>query len=97
MIATHLRKRKASHIDEQHPARERFRNALDQIPRSAAQQEKNRLARPIVADRAQDLEQGRHPLDFVDDHQTVAAAQYGLRRLGERLPRRGNLEIENPG
>ena len=42
MIGTHFREREAGHVDKQDPAGECFRYALDQIPRSAAQQKETR-------------------------------------------------------
>lgn len=90
-----LGEREAAHVHEEDPARERFRNPLDQVPRRAAQQQEDRLPAGRVADRPQRLEQPRQPSRLVDDHEALAPAQYPLRRARRRLTGRGDLQIEH--
>ena len=94
---SHLGQRKATHVDEQDSAGQRLGNAPDQIGGSAAQEEKDRVAARVVADRTQHFEQLRHPLDLVEDHETLARREDALRRKRQGVALGGDLEIEMDG
>ena len=92
-----LGEREAAHVHEEDAPRQRLGHAPDQIPGGAAQQQEDRVPVPVVTDRAQDLEQPRHPLHLVDDHQALAPAEQPLGGLGQRRPGRGHLQVEDRG
>ena len=92
-----LGERESAHVHEEDAPRQRLGHAPDQIPGGAAQQQEDRVPVPVVADRAQHLEQPRHPLHLVDDHQALAPAEQPLGGPGERRPGGGHLQVEDRG
>ena len=95
VLPAHLGKREAAHVHENNSSRQSLRNPLDQVPGSAAQQQKDRFPIPVVADRAQDLEQAWHALHLVENHQTLALAEQSLGSSRQCFPHGGDLEIQD--
>ena len=95
VLPAHLGQREAAHVHENNSPRQSLRNPLDQVPGSAAQQQKDRFPVPVVTDRAQNLEQAWHALHLVENDQTLALAEQSLGSCGQCFPHGGDLEIQD--
>ena len=79
MRRSYFGQRESAHVHEQDTAGEGLGNAANQVSRSAAEQEEERLARRVVGDRAQCFEQDWQSLHFIDYHQPFATAEHPFR------------------
>ena len=97
MAGSDLVEGKPGDVHELDPSGERFGDPPDQVPRRAAQQQKDRLPIRVVADGAERFEQLGQPLHFVHDDEPLPVAQRAFGSPGKGFPDFRPFQIEEDG
>ena len=95
MVGPDLIEGKAGDIHELDPSGERLGDPPDEVPRRAAQQEKDRLPIGVVADGTERFEQSGQPLYFVQHDEPLPVAQHPLGRLGKGFADLRPFQVED--
>ena len=93
-VGGHLPQIESGEVNASDAARQRFRHALDEGRRGAAEQQEPRAVVRPIDEHADGLEEGREPLHLVDDHQPRQATERLLRHgQPPAIDRRFQIEV----